>query len=88
LSIEGEGDGAIITEHWLLPVRHVDNGEASVTQADAGRSEVSFSVRPSMRQGIGHLPKQALIYFTRRRSFEDACDTTHLSVSHSVADSS
>src|SRR3546814_18660851 len=58
LAVVDDRDAAILVVHRLLAAGEVDDRKAAVTQPDAAVDEKAATVRPAVREAVGHRLEQ------------------------------
>src|SRR3546814_9630835 len=58
LAVVDDRDSAILVVHRLLAAGEVDDRKAAVTQPDAAVDEKAATVRPAVREAVGHRLEQ------------------------------
>ena len=78
LSVEGDGDRAVLVVHGLRAVRReIDDRKPPVPERDRSLHEQAAAVRPAVRDDVGHAPQQFLVRGPLPVAVQEAADAAH-----------
>src|SRR5688572_18311564 len=76
LAVERDPDRAVFVAQRLLARAQVDDGQAAMTQPDAGLDVIALLVRPTVQQRASHAP-QCLVVDRALVLMPDSCYAAH-----------